>query len=313
MGMAYSDFTLDRLIREFGVKVRGERSLFTAVVPIEPSAWLLESLQRANNVGFGSEKSRSERLVSPVLVELSSLNEDAFAILSGANLDVDASRGLNGECDFILSFTRLQDLVQAPVFCITEAKKQDIEMGTAQCAAQLLGAAQLNKEAQKPLPTLYGCSTTGVEWRFLRFEDNTFVVDETRYLINEPAKLLGVLQQVLDWQLFAQVSTPLEGIYYSDRKPSQHGYSQNVLRFYRNGTFLDAPIGGEDAIADVTKVSHWLNTAQRAVSGNYTLNNGELTLYFERDNHQCTGTMPGANILSISRYTGQQPLTYQKY
>ncbi|MDJ0367750.1 hypothetical protein QMK33_21605 [Hymenobacter sp. H14-R3] len=89
--MAYSDFTLERLIREFGVKVRGERSLFTDVAPIEPSPWLLESLARANNIGFGSEKSRSERLVSPVLMELSNLNHDNFAIISGANLDVDTS------------------------------------------------------------------------------------------------------------------------------------------------------------------------------------------------------------------------------
>jgi hypothetical protein len=311
--MAYSDFTLDRLIREFGVKVRGERSLFPAAAPIEPSAWLIESLQRANNVGFGSEKSRSERLVSPVLVELSSLNQDAFAILSGANLDVDASRGLSGECDFILSFTRLQDLVQAPVFCITEAKKQDIEMGTAQCAAQLLGAAQLNREAQKPIPTLFGCSTTGVEWRFLRFEDNTFVIDETRYLINEPAKLLGVLQQVVDWQLFAQKSTPLEGVYYSPRIASQNGYSQNILRFYRDGTFLESSIGGVDEVIDMVQVASWLNVSERNPSGTYTLADGELLLNFERSKQKCVGKIDEDGILHIARFIGQKQLVYQHY
>lgn len=315
--MAYSDFTLDRLIREFGVKVRGERSLFPVVSPIEPSAWLLESLQRANNVGFGSEKSRSERLVSPVLVELSSLNEDAFAILSGANLDVDASRGLNGECDFILSFTRLQDLVQAPVFCITEAKKQDIEMGTAQCAAQLLGAAQLNREAQKSIPTLYGCSTTGVEWRFLRFEDNTFVIDETRYLINEPAKLLGVLQQVIDWQVFAQRSIPLEGIYYTARRKSQNGYTSNLLRFYRDGTFLETAIGGTEETLDMAKVSTWFNGQQKDSTGRYTLVEEELTLHFEQGRPEyhswCTGTMVDAEQINLARYSGQQALRYAKY
>lgn len=309
--MAYSDFTLDRLIREFGVTVRGERSLFPDAPPVEPSPWLLESLHRANNIGFGSEKSRSERLVSPVLVELSNLNQDAFAIISGANLDIDASRGLNGECDFILSFTRLQDLVQAPVFCITEAKKQDVEMGTAQCAAQLLGAAQLNQQAQKPIPTLYGCSTTGVEWRFLRLENNIFVLDETRYLVNEPAKLLGVLQQVVDWQLFAQNSTPLEGIYYSPRQASQNGYSQDVLRFYRNGTFLEASLGGADEVVDIPKTANWLAIPQRAPSGRYTLNGGELTLYFERAAKQCAGVVDEAGKLHIARYTSREPLIYQ--
>ena len=198
--MAYSDFTLSRLIQEFDVEIIGERSMFADAQPVEPSTWLIESLKRANNTGFGSEKSRSERLVSPILLELSNQNQDAFAIISGANLDVDLSHGLNGECDFILSFTRLQDLVRAPIFCINEAKKQDIELGTAQCAAQLLGASLLNKREGKHIPVLYGCATMGIEWRFLRFEQQVFILDETRYLISDLPKLLGVLQFIVSQQ-----------------------------------------------------------------------------------------------------------------
>lgn len=199
--MAYSDFTLERLKKDFGVEIRSERTLFPAAAPLEPSPWLIESLKRANNTGLGNEKSRSERIVSPVLLELSSRNEDAFAIISGVNLEGDASRGLNGECDFIMSASSMQDIVQAPIFCVTEAKKLDIDLGTAQCAAQLLGADQFNRREQEPIFTIYGCSTTGVEWRFLRFSANTIVLDKTRYLINEPAKLLGVLQHIVDEQL----------------------------------------------------------------------------------------------------------------
>ena len=195
--MAYSDFTPERLRNEFNVSFQGS-DLFSQVVPIAPSAWLIEALERANSIGFGSEKSRSERLVTPILLELAKRNEHKFAILSGAYLDVDPAKGLNGECDFIFSFTRLQDFVQAPVFCITEAKKQDVEQGTAQCAAQLIGATRLNERDQKPISKLYGCSTTGIEWRFLCFENNVFTLDETRYLISDPGKLLGVLQQIVD-------------------------------------------------------------------------------------------------------------------
>lgn len=195
--MAYSDFTPERLRNEFNVSFQGN-DLFPQVVPITPSAWLVEALERANSIGFGSEKSRSERLVTPILLELAKRNEHKFAILSGAYLDVDPARGLNGECDFIFSFTRLQDFVQAPVFCITEAKKQDVEQGTAQCAAQLVGAARLNERDKQPISRLYGCSTTGIEWRFLCFENNVFTLDETRYLISDPGKLLGVLQQIVD-------------------------------------------------------------------------------------------------------------------
>jgi hypothetical protein len=197
LGMAYSDFTPERLRNEFNVTFKGG-NLFNQVAPIAPSAWLIEALERGNSIGFGSEKSRSERLVTPMLLELAKRNEHQFAILSGAYLDVDPANGLNGECDFIFSFTRLQDFVLAPVFCITEAKKQDVEQGTVQCAAQLVGAARLNERDEKNISKLYGCSTTGIEWRFLCFENNTFTLDETRYLISDPGKLLGVLQHIVN-------------------------------------------------------------------------------------------------------------------
>jgi len=91
---------------------------------------LKESLEHGQNLGFGSEKSRSERLITPILLELSFLHENLFSIYSGMNLDIDESLGLKGECDFIFSFSRVQDFVTSPIFCITEAKKQGLEQGT---------------------------------------------------------------------------------------------------------------------------------------------------------------------------------------
>lgn len=133
-----------------------------------------------------------------MLTELARRNAHVFTIISGCYLDVDPARGLNGECDFVLSYTRLQDFIKAPVFCITEAKKQDMEQGIIQCAAQLIGASRLNEREKRVPPTLYGCSTTGIEWRFLKFENQVFTLDEARYLISDPGKLLGVLQYIVD-------------------------------------------------------------------------------------------------------------------
>jgi len=62
--------------------------------------------------------------------ELSIINNEAFTIYSGMNINAGEQNGLNGECDFMLSFSRIQDFVIAPIFSITEAKKQDIEQGT---------------------------------------------------------------------------------------------------------------------------------------------------------------------------------------
>ena len=157
-----------------------------------------KSAQKATNLGFGSEKSCSERLVTPILLELSDLNNHIFSIYSGANLDVDVKLGLKGECDFIFSFSRIQDFVMSPIFCITEAKKQDLEQGTIQAAAQLIGAKKLNEIEKNPVEVLYGCSTTGVEWRFLKYQNNEIIIDETRYLISDLPNLLGVLQYIID-------------------------------------------------------------------------------------------------------------------
>lgn len=195
--MAYPDFSAVDLQQLFGVRFRAE-TLFPDLTPIEPSAWLRETLRKGQELGFNSEKSRSERLVTPVLLELSDLNHRAFSIYSGMNLDVDNALGLRGECDFIFSFSRIQDFIASPVFCIAEAKKQDLEQGTVQCAAQLIAARRLNELEGNSVRTLYGCSTTGTEWCFMRYEGNEFLLDERRYYLPQLPELLGALQAVVD-------------------------------------------------------------------------------------------------------------------
>lgn len=132
--MAHIDFTAIDLTKKFGIKFRAE-NLFPSIQPVQPSQWLKESLEHGQNLGFGSEKSRSERLITPILLELSFLHENLFSIYSGMNLDIDESLGLKGECDFIFSFSRVQDLVTSPIFCIAEAKKQGLDQGTIQYSA----------------------------------------------------------------------------------------------------------------------------------------------------------------------------------
>lgn len=61
---------------------------------------------------------------------------------------------------------RIQDFVMSPIFCITEAKKQDLEADSMQVVAQLIGAKKLNELENNGVDTLYGCSTTSVAWRF---------------------------------------------------------------------------------------------------------------------------------------------------
>lgn len=200
--MAYTDFTARELSKSFDVKFKAE-ALFGSFDKVEPSNWLSETLKKGRNAGFSSEKSRSERLVSPILLELSERNENRFTIYSGEILDADVSKGLNGVpiaigSDFMLSHSGIIEFVTAPIFCITEAKKQDLEKGIIQCAAQLIGASHFNKNEGKSVKTIFGCSTTGVEWVFLKLTDNVITLDRNRYYVTELPKLLGALQCIID-------------------------------------------------------------------------------------------------------------------
>jgi len=197
--MAYSNFTKKDLGNKFGVKF-SEKNLFPNVNLIEPSAWLSETLLRSEKLGYNSEKSRSERLVSPILEEIALLNEGnvSVSLYSGLNLDVDADLGLNGECDFLFSFSKIRDFVSPPIFCVAEAKKQDLDLGIIQASAQLIGAKKFNDENNFYSEVLFGATTTGDVWRFLRFENNEITFDEKRYFINNLPKLLGILQNIVE-------------------------------------------------------------------------------------------------------------------
>lgn len=196
--MAYIDFTPRQLMKAFGIKFKA-KNLFTDIKKIQPSGWLLGALERGRTAGFYNEKSRSERLVSPILLELAEINNYKFNIHSGANLDADEKLGLRGECDFVFSFSEIQDFLTSPIFCITEAKKQDIEQGTIQCAAQLIGAKLFNEsEGNTNIQCLYGASTTGTEWRFLKLENNEITIDKDRYYLVNVEQVMGILQHIIN-------------------------------------------------------------------------------------------------------------------
>ena len=80
--MVYSDFTTSNLIKNFGITFKSE-NLFPSIKSIAATEWLISALRKSNQMGFLTEKARSERLASPVLIELSELNTHSFTIYSG--------------------------------------------------------------------------------------------------------------------------------------------------------------------------------------------------------------------------------------
>jgi hypothetical protein len=85
-------------------------------------------------IAVGTEKARSELLISPVLVDVREILNRTVSIFSGTDFTVDDTVGLNGICDFLISRSSEQLLIEAPVVAIVEAKKDDLNSGTGQIA-----------------------------------------------------------------------------------------------------------------------------------------------------------------------------------
>jgi hypothetical protein len=118
-------------------------------------------------------------------------------VYSGIRLDVDPDRGLKGECDFLLGQTAPSPALQSPRLVVVEAKKNDIEEGIGQCAAQMVGIRLYNEQEQQPVKVVHGCVTTGEAWQFLRLDGIQLIVDAERYYIHEVDKILGILVSLM--------------------------------------------------------------------------------------------------------------------
>ena len=125
-----------------------------------------------------NEKGKSERIVSPVLLEVYRHYGEKMGFFSGEEINFNAEDDLAGPCDFFFTLQPPTLYMLRPIISLAEAKDEDLEWGIAQCAAQMYAAHQFNLQKDVDIPVLYGCATDGVEWHFLKFEHNTFYIDK---------------------------------------------------------------------------------------------------------------------------------------
>jgi hypothetical protein len=138
-------------------------------------------------------------IIAPILLEMMEKNQRTFTIFSGETLDVDADKGLNGECDFIISRAVKTYTIQAPIFALVEAKQNIVENNMGQCAAQMMGARIFNQSENQPIETIFGCVTNGEVWQFLKLENQTILIDAKKYFLDNIPQILGVLQAIIDF------------------------------------------------------------------------------------------------------------------
>ncbi len=191
--MGYSKFTkIETVIKKFGLSAKREM-LFTNIIPFAPSEWLKTTLAKAKYIPLSTEKAKSERIVSPILVEIAELHQNLVTLFSGEELEINADEDLSGACDFLFVLSPQKPYLENPIIAISAQKF--MSESTAQCAAQLYGAKLFNEMEGKNIPVLYGCATDGVEWIFIRFENNMFHIDNKIY--TDLKEILGVWHHII--------------------------------------------------------------------------------------------------------------------
>ena len=193
--MSYSDFTLENVKKNLHLNISSRDNIFSEVAPLPVSEYLQETLAYNVPVALASntEKSRSEMIITPILLELTKKFANQISLFSGVEFNIEPSQGLNGNCDFLISRSPEFLLINTPVIIIVEAKKENIKGGLGQCIAEMYAARLFNEREENQITEIYGVVTTGEIWKFLRLSGELVQIDLAEYFLNDVNKILGIL------------------------------------------------------------------------------------------------------------------------
>lgn len=192
--MPYSNFTLAKAKKDFGLITVESGRFLPQIEPIPPSTRLqaaLEDLPWA--IAVGSERAKSESIVYPLLQEVRRILNFQVSLFSGRDFTVDPEKGLNGYIDYLISRSQEQLEIEAPVVVLVEAKRDNLNVGYGQCIAEMVAAQQFNQTNELPISTIYGVVTNGTQWRFMKLENKTVSIDLMDYPLPPVNPILGTL------------------------------------------------------------------------------------------------------------------------
>ena len=128
-----------------------------------------------------------------VLLEVRELRHQEISVFAGKEFNVSPDEKLTGYCDFLISLSPIQSVIQAPVAIVTEVKRGILENGLGQCVAGMVAAQRFNQKQNLPIPSVYGCVTNGSSWKFLKLTDTDLIIDLTEYDLTPLERILGIL------------------------------------------------------------------------------------------------------------------------
>ena len=98
----------------------------------------------------------------------------------------------------MVSLSPILSFLEAPVIILVEAKRENLTTGFGQCAAEMLAAQRFNKAKGNEIPCIYGATTSGINWHFLKLEGQRLHIDLALYQIVQCDKILGILTSMVE-------------------------------------------------------------------------------------------------------------------
>ncbi len=189
--MAFSEYKdIGQVQIEFNIKLDDESFIFAEAVS-PPEIFLNEfEFTRENLPVFTSEGARTEAIIFPILREVYKSYSDKFVLWIQKSFSYNAK--LNGTPDYLIATKSPlgKTVLAKPLLGVVEAKKNDFEVGWAQCLAEMIAIQKINDDEETPV---YGIVTDGERWQFGKLQKNLLTRNASSFLIDDLPELFGAL------------------------------------------------------------------------------------------------------------------------
>ena len=119
--MGYSRYKkIKEVVKKFNLDMRLLR-LFPQIEVVAPSSWLLQTLAMAEHLPLTNEKSKAERVISPILTEIANGYIERVSFFSGEQINIRPEDDLAGECDFFFALQPPKLYIDVPIISLAEA------------------------------------------------------------------------------------------------------------------------------------------------------------------------------------------------
>ena len=83
------------------------------------------------------------------------------------------------------------------VLAVVEAKREDIIGGLGQCAAAMVAIREFNARDRTTTKAVFGCVTSGSNWRFLRLAEGCLSIDRPEYYLHDVGKVIAIVVHII--------------------------------------------------------------------------------------------------------------------